>query len=41
MSMKQLDVDKLHEGIDMTIQGLRQKEVQLCDMEVHLLILST
>ncbi|UTR14127.1 LXG domain-containing protein [Salipaludibacillus sp. LMS25] len=34
--MKQLDVDKLHEGIDMTIQGLRQKEVQLCDMEVAL-----
>ncbi|MCR6097760.1 EndoU domain-containing protein [Salipaludibacillus agaradhaerens] len=34
MSMKQLDVDKVHEAIDITIQALHEKENQMRDVEV-------
>ncbi|MCR6111738.1 HNH endonuclease [Bacillus sp. A301a_S52] len=36
MSMKQLDVDKVHEAIDLTIQALHEKENQMHDVEVAL-----
>ncbi|MCR6095427.1 LXG domain-containing protein [Salipaludibacillus agaradhaerens] len=36
MSMKQLDVDKVHEAIDITIQALHEKENQMRDVEVAL-----
>ncbi|WP_078576500.1 T7SS effector LXG polymorphic toxin [Salipaludibacillus agaradhaerens] len=36
MSMKQLDVDKVHEAIDITIQALHEKEKQIRDVEVAL-----
>jgi filamentous hemagglutinin len=34
--MKQLDVDKIHEAIDLTIQALHEKEKQIRDVEVAL-----
>jgi predicted ribonuclease toxin of YeeF-YezG toxin-antitoxin module len=36
MTTKQLDVDKVHEAIDITIQALHEKEDQLREMEIAL-----